>query len=164
MLSLDLFDSQYERQLREGAVDDLEARRIDTLNDRMQELLNRAKESHYKNNPEALAGLKREYQKFKDERASYFKVRTPEQQQPPAKGLLKGKDLITPQQRVAGATPQKPGVVGAVKDVVGGIKRWLQGRSDIGPTYESVNEQDTIDRFRPPQGSINPVEQPATLC
>ena len=44
MLSLDLFDSRYERDLREGAVDDLEARRIDDLNDRMQDLLARARE------------------------------------------------------------------------------------------------------------------------
>jgi hypothetical protein len=75
MLSLDLFNTKYERNLREGAVDDLEARRIDDLNMRMSELLDRAKESHYKNNPEGLAGLKREYQRFKDERDSYYKVR-----------------------------------------------------------------------------------------
>jgi hypothetical protein len=75
MLSLDLFNTKYERELQEGAVDDLEARRIDILNDRMQDLLGRAKEPNYKNNPAALAGLKREFQKVKDERDSYYKVR-----------------------------------------------------------------------------------------
>jgi hypothetical protein len=182
MLSLDLFDSRYERQLREGAVDNLEARRIDDLNMRMLELLDRAKEPAYRKNPGALAGLKKQFQKIKAERDSYFKINpatgmndagtlgttkgkldeVDPPQQPPAKGLLKGKDLVTPQQRVAGATTQKPGVVGAVKDVAGGIKRWLKGKPDQGPTYESVNEQDTIDRFGPPQGSINPAEQPAS--
>jgi hypothetical protein len=158
MLSLDLFDSRYEKTLHEGAVDDLEYRRIQDLNHRMDQLM---KDFGQARTDAERAAIKRNYEELKNERASYFKVRTPEQQQPQAKGLLKGKDLITPQQRVAGATPQKPGVVGAVKDVAGGIKRWLQGRSDIGPTYESVNEQDTIDRFGPPQGSINPVGQPA---
>jgi hypothetical protein len=98
MLSLDLFDSQYERNLVEGGVDDLEARRIDTLNDRMQDLLGRAKESRYKNNPAALAGLKKEYQRFKDERDSYYKVReagipgnVPVEKIPGKEDLLKGK-------------------------------------------------------------------------
>ena len=74
MLSLDLFDSRYERDLREGAVDNLEARRIDDLNMRMLELLDRAKEPAYKKNPDALAGLKRQFQKIKAERDSYFKI------------------------------------------------------------------------------------------
>lgn len=98
MLALDLFNTKYERDLAEGAVDDLEARRIDTLNDRMQELLSRAKESQYKNNPAALAGLKKEYQRFKDERDSYYKVREagipgnlPADQIPGKEDLLKGK-------------------------------------------------------------------------
>jgi hypothetical protein len=98
MLSLDLFNTKYERELREGAVDNLEARRIDILNDRMQELLSRAKESQYKNNPAALAGLKKEYQRFKDERDSYYKVREagipgniPTEKIPGKEDLLKGK-------------------------------------------------------------------------
>jgi len=98
MLSLDLFNTKYERNLVEGGVDDLEARRIDTLNDRMQELLTRAKESQYQNNPAALAGLKKEYQRFKDERDSYYKVREagipgniPVEKIPGKEDLLKGR-------------------------------------------------------------------------
>ena len=72
MLSLDLFDSRYERDLREGAVDDLEARRIDDLNAKMDDLIARAREAK---TPEHKAGLKREFDKVKDERNSYFKVR-----------------------------------------------------------------------------------------
>jgi hypothetical protein len=74
MLSIDLFATQFERRLHEGAVDDLEAHRIDDLNMRMLELLDRAKEPAYKKNPAALAGLKRQFQKIKAERDSYFKI------------------------------------------------------------------------------------------
>jgi hypothetical protein len=75
MQVLDLFNTRYERELQEGAVDDLESRRIDLLNDRMQDLLARARESNYKNNPAALASLKKQFQQVKDERDSYYKVR-----------------------------------------------------------------------------------------
>jgi len=95
MLSLDLFDSRYERDLREGAVDDLEARRIDDLNDRMQDLLARAREAK---TPEHKAGLKREFDKVKDERDSYYKVReagipgnVPVEKIPGKEDLLKGR-------------------------------------------------------------------------
>lgn len=74
MLSLDLFSSRFEKELHEGAVDNLEARRIDDLNMRMLELLDRAKEPAYRKNPGALAGLKRQFQKIKAERDSYFKI------------------------------------------------------------------------------------------
>jgi hypothetical protein len=50
-----------------------------------------------------------------------------------------GHDLVTPQQRVAQATPQKPGIVGTVKDVVQGAKNWIQGKPEQGPTYEEVD-------------------------
>jgi hypothetical protein len=98
MLSLDLFNTKYERDLAEGAVDDLEARRIDTLNDRMQDLLARARESQYQNNPKALAALKQQFQQVKDERDSYYKVReagipgnVPTEKIPGKEDLLKGR-------------------------------------------------------------------------
>jgi hypothetical protein len=74
MLALDLFNTRYERQLQEGGVDNLEARRIDDLNMRMLDLLDRAKEPAYKKNPAALAGLKKQFQQIKSERDSYFKI------------------------------------------------------------------------------------------
>ena len=74
MFALDLFNTKYERELKEGAVDNLEARRIDNLNMQMLELLDRAKEPAYKKNPAALAGLKKQFQKIKAERDSYFKI------------------------------------------------------------------------------------------
>jgi hypothetical protein len=98
MLALDLFNTKYEQDLREGAVDDLEARRIDTLNVRMQDLLARAKEPAYQANPAALANLKKQFQQVKDERDSYYKVReagipgnVPTEKIPGKEDLLKGK-------------------------------------------------------------------------
>ena len=128
MLSIELFDSKYERRLHEGAVDQLEQHRIDVLNDRMQELLSRAKESRYKNDPAALDSLKKQYQKIKDERDSYYKVR---ESKP-------GTDIVDVKQKMKALTPAKPGVAGAVKDVAQGLKNFLQGKPETGPTYEGV--------------------------
>jgi hypothetical protein len=98
MLALDLFNTKYERELQEGAVDQLEMRRIDLLNDRMQELLNRAKEPAYQANPKALAALKKQFQQVKDERDNFYKVREagipgniPPEQIPGKEDLLKGR-------------------------------------------------------------------------
>ena len=94
MLSLDLFNTVYERALNEGAVDDLEARRIHGLNTKMLDLMSRAKDAK----PEMKAALMREYAKIKDERDSYFKIReggipgnVPTEKIPGKEDLLKGK-------------------------------------------------------------------------
>jgi hypothetical protein len=98
MLALDLFNTPFERALNEGAVDDLEARRIHHLNTRMLELMSRANDADFKASSAGLAGLKREYQKLKDERDSYYKVReagipgsVPTEKIPGKEDLLKGK-------------------------------------------------------------------------
>lgn len=96
MFALDLFNTVYERALNEGAVDDLEARYIHGLNTKMLDLLTRAKNA----NPEMKATLKREYDKIKSERDSFFKIRTeeggipgnvPVEKIPGKEDLLKGK-------------------------------------------------------------------------
>jgi hypothetical protein len=69
-----LMDMYGQQSMAEGAVDNLEARRIDDLNMKMLDLLDRAKEPAYKKNPAALAGLKKQFQKIKAERDSYFKI------------------------------------------------------------------------------------------
>ena len=73
MFALDLFNTKYEQELAEGAVDNLEARRIDILNDRMDDLIRRAS---VPNNKEAREALMHEYNKVKAERDSYYKVNT----------------------------------------------------------------------------------------
>jgi hypothetical protein len=98
MFALDLFNTRYERQLQEGGVDNLEARRIDDLNMKMQELLDRVKEPAYQANPKALAALKKQFQQVKDERDEYYKVReagipgsVPTEKIPGKEDLLKGR-------------------------------------------------------------------------
>lgn len=141
MLSLDLFDSKYEKKLHEGAVDSTIEHLLKPLSLRAAEIRTQLRSG--KLDPKQIDQLEREYEDLVQKRLDIVLDRRPktEQQQPQralAKGLLKGKDLVTPQQRVTSATPSKPGMSGAVKDVVGGVKRWLKGEPDQGPTYEQA--------------------------
>ena len=153
MFALDLFNNDHERRLAEGAVDQLEQRRIDDLAMKMDDLVARAKEPAYKKNPAALAALMKEFQKCKAERDSYYKVRTetmgygrlgetglPDIADKAAKmARLKqpgkvGTDIVTPQQRV-NPNPNK-GIIGHAAD-------WLRGKGGPGkegPTYEDLDE------------------------
>lgn len=123
MISLDLFDSKYEKGLHEGAVDKLEQHRIDVLNDRMQELLARARTA----DAGMKASLKQQYDKIKAERDSYYRIREAQ----------RGQDVVDRGAKMKALTPAKPGTVGAVRDVAQGLKNFLQGRPEKGPTYES---------------------------
>jgi len=86
MFALDLFNTKYEKELLEGAVDNLEARRIDDLNAKMQDLVARARNA----DPEMKAGLKREFDKVKAERDSYFKIKEPQTDECMGYGTLVG--------------------------------------------------------------------------
>ena len=72
MFALDLFNNDHERRLAEGAVDQLEQRRIDDLAMKMDDLVDRA---HKADTPEAKAALVKEFQKCKDERDGYYKIK-----------------------------------------------------------------------------------------
>ena len=72
MFALDLFNNDHERRLAEGAVDQLEQRRIDDLAMRMDDLVARARTAH---TPEAKAALVKEFQKCKAERDGYYKIK-----------------------------------------------------------------------------------------
>ena len=72
MFALDLFNTDHERRLAEGAVDQLEQRRIDDLAMKMDDLVARAKQA---TTPEAKAALTKEFQKCKAERDGYFKIK-----------------------------------------------------------------------------------------
>ena len=113
---MNLLDLYEQREPYEQSIDNLEARRIDDLNMKMQDLLARAKESAYKKNPAALAGLKRELEKIKAERDSYYKVResgipgnVPTEKIPGKDDLLKGKGR-TYYEGEAGQNPRALGV------------------------------------------------------
>lgn len=108
MFALDLFNTKYEKELKEGAVDSLEARRIDDLNMKMLDLLDRAKEPAYKKNPAALAGLKKQFQKIKAERDSYFKINPATGMDPTGSlGTTKGKLDEQHDSPVAGAITRR---------------------------------------------------------
>jgi hypothetical protein len=161
MFALDLFNNDHERRLAEGAVDQLEQRRIDDLAMKMDSLVARAKQAK---TPAAKQALIKEFQKCKAERDSYYKIKDecmgygglgeaglPDVVDKKAKmaqlnqPVKAGTDVVAPQQRV-NPNPNK-GVVGHAKD-------WLTGRGGPGkegPTYESqkknskeVNEEQRL--------------------
>ena len=71
MFALDLFNTDHERRLTEGAVDQLEQRRIDDLAMKMDDLVARAKTA---TTPEVKQALMKEFQKCKAERDNYYKI------------------------------------------------------------------------------------------
>ena len=95
MFALDLFNNDHERHLAEGAVDQLEQRRIDDLAMKMDDLVARAKTA---TTPEVKAALIKEFQKCKAERDGYFKIKeagipgsVPADKIPGKEDLLKGR-------------------------------------------------------------------------
>jgi len=142
---MNLLDLYEQREPYQQAIDKLEQRRISDLEEKLDYL---KKAYSQANSDEIRSAIKKRYNDIMAERDSYYSIKEADQpsQRPPAKGLLKGKDLVTPQQRVAGATPPKPGLGGAVKDVVGGLKRWIKGEPDQGPTYEDKNKKKSSDK------------------
>jgi hypothetical protein len=79
MLSLDLFATQFERELREGAVDDLEYRRMNDLREKMEMLMQAYKKA---DTDEVKTAIMKRYKEYKAEREGYMKVR---EQQVPSK-------------------------------------------------------------------------------
>jgi hypothetical protein len=135
MILHDIFE---QREPYQKAIDTLAQRRIEQI------------EEYIKNLKKAMAKVKEAEQRqaIQDRIAAYEKERVDltlgrtvhEVEQPqraPAKGLLKGKDLVTPQQRVAGATPPATSMIGKAKQTLGSFANWLAGRDDTGPTYEA---------------------------
>lgn len=153
MILLDIYE---QREPYQKAIDALEQRRIDDLKEKISYLEKSLAKAETDELRTAIKGRIKEYQQ---EIIGYYSIKEAQPpQQPPAKGLLKGKDLVTPQQRVAGATPPKTGVAGAVKDVAGGLKRWLKGEPDQGPTYETKQLQEQ----NPKQGILDLSFEPKT--
>jgi hypothetical protein len=89
MFALDLFNNDHERRIAEGAVDQLEQRRIDDLAMKMDDLVARAKTAK---TAEVKAALMKEFQKCKAERDSYYKVRN----ETMGYGTLAGEGQTTP--------------------------------------------------------------------
>ena len=134
MFALDLFNIDYERRLAEGAVDQLEQRRIDDLAMKMDDLVARAKQVK---DPEHKVALVKEFQKVKAERDSYYHVRED--------GI--GHDIANKAEKIARATPSTP--AGQVASTVKNAAKWLAGKGGPGkegPTYESQKKSsETVD-------------------
>lgn len=101
---MNLLDLYETREPYQQAIDRLEARRIEDLNAKMEDLIARARQAK---TPEHKAGLAREFQKCKDERDGYYKIKeqqVPSKQDPFAyvKPEPKGiGDLQDPKQKMA---------------------------------------------------------------
>jgi len=131
MQVFDLFNTDYERRLAEGAVDRLEQRRIDDLNMKMDELAAMAKKARDSGHPESASGLLKKFQELKAERDSYYKLREA--------GI--GQDIVDKKEKIARATPQTR--AGAVASTVKNAAKWLAGKGGPGkegPTYEGADD------------------------
>jgi hypothetical protein len=165
MFALDLFNTKYEKELHEGAVDNLEARRIEDLNDSMDYMIKAYKQA---DSDEVRAAIKRRYEEFKAERDSYYKIKDecmgygtlgetglPDVADKQAKMAQlnqpnkAGTDLVSPQQRVAGATPPSNTTVGKAKSTFASFANWLAGGPDTGPTYETAVREQVASAISP---------------
>ena len=131
MLSLDLFDSKYERELREGAVDDLEYRRMNDLREKMEYLMQAYKKA---DTDEMRQAIMARYNEYKTEREGYMKVReqqVPSKQDPFAYVKPEPKsigDIQDPKQKMAQL--QQRSKKGPLANVAAGIKAFVKGEPE----------------------------------
>ena len=138
MFALDLFNTDHERRLAEGAVDQLEQRRIDDLAMKMDDLVARAKTA---TTPEVKAALVKEFQKCRAERDSYFKIKDECMGYGGLGEAGIGQDIVNRTEKMARATPSTP--TGKVASTVKNAAKWLAGRGGPGkegPTYEGAED------------------------
>jgi hypothetical protein len=153
MFALDLFNTDHERRLAEGAVDKLEQRRIDDLAMKMDELVARARQIK---DPAHKAALMKEFQKCKAERESYFKIKDecmgygtlvgeqgipgnlPPEQIPGKEDLLKGKGRQTYESEI----DESFGPVGSKALMNGNMATFMKARASRQPvTLDIGGEQ-----------------------
>jgi hypothetical protein len=122
---MNLLDLYETREPYQQAIDRLEARRIEDLNAKMDDLIARAREAK---TPEHKAGLAREFQKCKDERDGYYKIKeqqVPNNTTPAHKGIG---DLQDPKQKMAQL--QQKAKKGPLANVGAGLKAFLKGEPE----------------------------------
>lgn len=141
MLSLDLFDSKFERELREGAVDDLEYRRMNDLREKMEYLLKAYKKA---DSDEQRQAIMKRYNEYKSEREGYLKIReqqVPSKQDPFAyvkpepRGIGDIQDPKTKMSQLAQKSKKGP-----LANVGAGLKGFLTGKE------EPLDEQEISPR------------------
>jgi hypothetical protein len=122
---MNLLDLYETREPYQQAIDRLEARRIEDLNAKMDDLIARAREAK---TPEHKAGLAREFQKYKDERDGYYKIKeqqVPNNTTPAHKGIG---DLQDPKQKMAQL--QQKAKKGPLANVGAGLKAFFKGEPE----------------------------------
>ena len=141
---MNLLDLYETREPYQQAIDRLEARRIEDLNNKMDDLIARAREAK---TPEHKAGLAREFQKCKDERDGYYKIKeqqVPSKQDPFAyvKPEPKGiGDLQDPKQKMAQL--QQKAKKGPLANVGAGLKAFFKGEPE--PMDEQQNVEPNLE-------------------
>jgi hypothetical protein len=141
MLSIDLFATQFERELREGAVDDLEYRRMTDLREKMEMLMQAYKKA---DTDEVRQAIMKRYNEYKAERESYMKVR---EQQVPSKqdafAYVKPEprgigDIQDPKDKMAQLAQRAK--KGPLANVGAGIRAFIKGEP------EPMDEQQELGR------------------
>ena len=175
MFALDLFNTKYERELREGALDDTisrtQAHLMEPLSKRAAEIRTQLRGGKLR--PMQIQQLEREYEDLVDKRMKILKGEITSQEECMGYGGLVGEaglpdvankqakmarinqpgkvgtDVVTPQQRMAGvnATMPRTGAVAKAKDTASSFFNWLAGKDDTGPTYESIREAQADSRI-----------------
>jgi hypothetical protein len=127
---MNLLDLYEQREPYQQAIDKLEQRRIKDLEEKLDYL----KQAYAKaDTDEIRTAIKKRYNDIMAERDSYYTIKEADKPQQPQKG----QDVVDREAKMKALQPAKPGMMGAVKDVVGGIKRFVKGEPDQGPTYEA---------------------------
>jgi hypothetical protein len=140
MLSIDLFATQFERELREGAVDDLEYRRMNDLREKMEMLMQAYKKA---DTDEVKNAIMKRYNEYKSERESYTKVReqqVPSKQDPFAyvKPEPKGiGDTQDPKQKMAQLAQRSK--KGPLANVGAGLKAFIKGEPEPMGEEQGIN-------------------------
>lgn len=142
MFALDLFNTKYEKELKEGAIDNLTARLIEPLSRRAADIRTQIRSGRL--TAAELSKLEKEYEELVNKRLEIIQGKAPQADECMGYGGIVGEDgigqdLVTPQQRVQQSTPQKQTPVGKVVDTAKQAAKWLAGKGGPGkegPTYE----------------------------
>jgi transcription elongation factor Elf1 len=140
MQVLDLFNTKFERDLTEGAVDNTIARLIEPLSKRAADIRTQLRSNNLKG--AQIQALEKEYEELVNQRLAIIRGDAPKQEVDEVEGGI-GQDLVTPQQRVQQSAPQKQTPVQKVGSTVKHAANWLAGKGGPGkegPTYEGADD------------------------
>jgi hypothetical protein len=139
MLSIDLFDSKFEKKLHEGAVDDTIAQLINPLNQRAADIKTELRSRRL--DPKKIAKLEKEYEELVKKRLDIILDRQPTAEgQPttPPPSVPKGiGDVQDPRQKMAQL--QQKAKKGPLANVGAGLKAFLKGEPEPMDEQQELN-------------------------